>query len=89
MDKRLLDILCCPATRQPLQLLAEDERAALNEAIAAERVMSEGGRRVDAAVAAGLLTRDRRTIYRVDDDIPVMLVDESIATAQLPGFPAR
>jgi uncharacterized protein YbaR (Trm112 family) len=34
-----------------------------------------------------LITRDRHTIYRIDDDIPVMLADEAVATAQLGDFP--
>jgi uncharacterized protein YbaR (Trm112 family) len=36
---------------------------------------------------AGLVTRDGRTIYRIEDDIPVMLADEGIATAQIADFP--
>jgi uncharacterized protein YbaR (Trm112 family) len=34
-----------------------------------------------------LITRDGRTIYRIEDDIPVMLADEAIATAQIADFP--
>jgi uncharacterized protein YbaR (Trm112 family) len=47
------------------------------------------GTAVAAAVTAGLITRDRRTIYRIEDDIPVMLADEAIATDQLRDFPDR
>ena len=35
MDRKLLDILCCPTTKQPLALLNKAELAALNQAIAA------------------------------------------------------
>ena len=28
-----------------------------------------------------LITRDRRTVYRVDDGIPVLLIEEGIAAA--------
>ena len=38
-------------------------------------------------LSAGLVTRDRRTIYRIEDDIPVMLADESIAVADVRDFP--
>ena len=31
---------------------------------------------------------DGKVIYRVEDDIPVMLADEGIGTLQLNGFPA-
>ena len=87
MDKRLLDILCCPTTRSGLRLMAEAELAALNQSILADGVVSGGGVRISVAVASGLITRDNRTIYRIEDDIPVMLADEAIATAQIANFP--
>ncbi len=83
MDKRLLDILCCPLTRTPLRLLDDGELRALNDAIAGRRITNAAGNPVDGALSAGLITRDGRTIYRVEDDIPVLLADESIAAAQL------
>ena len=89
MDKRLLDILCCPTTKAPLRLLSDAKLAALNQAIAKKGVRFGNGSEVSAAVAAGLITRDRRTIYRVEDEIPVMLADEAIATDQLGDFPDR
>ena len=82
MDKRLLDILCCPATKQPLRPLTRTELDALNRAIGA------GGTRT-AVLAAGLITVDGKRVYRIDDDIPVMLADEAIVVSQLDGFPAR
>lgn len=87
MDKRLLDILCCPVTKSPLRLLNEDELTALNAAVASEPVLNSAGARVGAAIAAALITRDGRTLYRIEDDIPVMLADEAIATSQLKDFP--
>ena len=41
------------------------------------------------ALREALLTRDRKTVYRVDDGIPVLLAEEAIATAQIEGFPAK
>ncbi|MBO9663697.1 Trm112 family protein [Dokdonella sp.] len=87
MDKRLLDILCCPLTKAPLRTLSEPELAALNHTITAGEVHTHAGARVGQPIAAALITRDGHTIYRLDDDIPVMLADESIATAQLTDFP--
>jgi uncharacterized protein YbaR (Trm112 family) len=87
MDKRLLDILCCPVTKSPLRPLADAELAALNRAIVAQAVVAGNGARVVQALAAGLITSDGRAVYRVEDDIPVMLADEAIATAQIADFP--
>lgn len=89
MDRHLLDILCCPTTRVPVRLLTESELAALNRAIASGPVRNGAGGTLTAALVAGLITRDRHTIYRIDDDIPVMLADEAIPTAQLGDFPDR
>jgi uncharacterized protein YbaR (Trm112 family) len=87
MDIRLLDILCCPTTKAPVRLLTAEELAALNRAIADGQVINHAGARLTAVYAAGLITRDARTIYRIDDDIPVMLADEAVATTQLSDFP--
>lgn len=87
MDRKLLDILACPATRQPLALLDKAGLEALNQAIEAGNV-----RRVDDAAQAeplreALVTRDHKLVYRIDDGIPVLLAEEAIATSQVPGFP--
>jgi uncharacterized protein YbaR (Trm112 family) len=87
MDRKLLDILCCPVSKQPLALLNGGELAALNQAIAAGSVKRADGERQTDALREGLITRDHRTIYRVDDGIPVLLADEAIATGQVAGFP--
>jgi uncharacterized protein YbaR (Trm112 family) len=86
MDKRLLDILCCPTTKQPLRVLRRDELDALNRAVAAGEVRNASVV-IDRALQAGLITRDGKLVYRIDDDIPVMLADEAIATAQVREFP--
>ena len=87
MDRKLLDILVCPATRQSLSILEAGGLAALNRAIAEGRVKrNDDGVQADALREA-LVTRDRKTVYRVDDGIPVLLVEDGIATAQVDGFP--
>ena len=87
MDRKLLDILCCPASKQPLALLNKAELRALNEAIAAGGLKRVDGSLQAEAVKEGLITRDHQVIYRIEDGIPVLLSDEGIATAPIPGFP--
>ena len=87
MDRKLLDILVCPATRQPLALLEPAGLEALNQAIAAAGVARNDGSREAAPLREALVTRDRKTVYRIDDGIPVLLAEEGIATAQLDAFP--
>ncbi len=87
MDRKLLDILACPATRQPLGLLEPRGLDALNRAIAAGGVQRIDGTPQAHAVHAALVTRDRKLAYRIDDGIPVLLVEEGIATGQVADFP--
>lgn len=87
MDKRLLDILCCPASKQPLRPLSRGQLDTLNRAIAGGGILTTGGGAVPAALGQGLITADGKLIYRIEDDIPVMLVEEAIGTAQLHDFP--
>ena len=89
MDRKLLDLLCCPTTRQPLAVLDARGLEALNRAISAGQV-----KRADDTVQAeplreALVTHDRKTVYRVEDGIPVLLAEEAIATAQVSEFASR
>jgi uncharacterized protein YbaR (Trm112 family) len=89
MDRRLLDLLVCPATRQPLAMLDSQGLQALNQAISAAGVVRADGGAQAEPLREALVTRDGKTVYRVDDGIPVLLAEEGIATAQIPGFPAK
>ncbi len=82
MDRKLLDLLVCPASRQPLALLEAAGLEQLNRAIAAGQVKRNDDSPQSEPLREALVTRDRRTVYRVDDGIPVLLVEEGIAFAQ-------
>ena len=88
MDKRLLDILCCPVSKVPVRPLQRQELDALNQTIGAGQVQNVAGAPVGAPVTEALITTDRKVIYRVEDGIPVMLPEEGIGTLQLTDFPA-
>jgi uncharacterized protein len=88
LDKRLLEILCCPTTKQPVGPASGAQLAALNAAIAHGTLLDAEGTRVTEPYAAALVTRDGRTVFRVDDGIPVMLADQAVSTAQLSYFPS-
>ncbi|MFS8063363.1 MAG: Trm112 family protein [Luteimonas sp.] len=87
MDHKLLDILACPATRQPLALLESRGLDALNRAIAAGGVLRVDDSPQSEPMREALVTRDRKLVYRIDDGIPVLLVEEAISTGQVIDFP--
>ncbi|MFT4247703.1 MAG: Trm112 family protein [Pseudomonas sp.] len=89
MDRKLLDLLCSPDTRQPLSLLDAKGLEALNRAIAAGSVQRADGGTQEQPLREALVTRDRKQVFRVDDGIPVLLAEEAIATAQVADFPDR
>ena len=87
MDRKLLDILVCPASRQPLALLDKAGLDALNAAIAAGALTRVDGGAQATPLREALVTHDRKLVYRIDDGIPVLLVEDGIATGQIPDFP--
>lgn len=78
ISEQLLEILRCPASKAPLRPLSDDEIAALNARIENEEVSYQDGNVVDAPLTEGLITEDGATIYRIDENIPVMLVEMGI-----------
>lgn len=87
MDRRLLEILCCPATRQSLSLLSANELESINRAIATGALARADGTPEPAPWKEGLATSDRKLVYRIEDGIPVLLADEAVSTNQITDFP--
>ncbi|KAA3630848.1 MAG: Trm112 family protein [Proteobacteria bacterium] len=79
VDAKLLEILRCPITKQTLSLLSPERLADLNERIERGEVRHLDGSPVEAPIQAALITANGKTIYKIEDDIPIMLEDLSIA----------
>ncbi len=86
IDKKLLEILVCPTTKVPVKVLAKDRLAILNRAIDSGEIKRVDGEPVVAALSEALITTDSRTIYPVDDGIPIMLEEQGITADQVPGW---
>ena len=82
IDRQLLEILCSPVTKQPLRPLSIDELGQINHQIAGGKITNAGNDSVTQALTEGLITQNGQRIYRIDDNIPVMLENESIAADQ-------
>lgn len=82
LDPRLLDILRCPATGQRLVELDAAGIAAVNRDISSGGVPLGDGSRWFQPIRAGLVTSSGDRAYRIDDGIPVLLIDQCLQLAQ-------
>jgi len=78
MDKKLLDIICCPTTKLPLELLSADRLARLNAAIRAGAIRNQGATPLTDELSEALVTRNGQHIYPVRNGIPILLEEECI-----------
>ena len=78
VDQSLLDILVCPETKQPLRVADAALLERVNASVRQGGIANRGGKTVSTPVEAGLVRQDGAILYPVRDDIPIMLIDESI-----------
>jgi uncharacterized protein YbaR (Trm112 family) len=81
IDDELLEILCCPETRQPVSRASQQILDPLNAEIQAGRQRTRGGAQLDKPIEEALVREDGRVLYVIDDGIPIMLIDQSIELA--------
>ena len=77
-DPQLIRLLCCPETHQDLHQAESGLVARLNEQIAAGLVKNRAGQPVSEKLDGGLVRTDGKFLYPIRQDIPVMLIDDSI-----------
>jgi uncharacterized protein YbaR (Trm112 family) len=78
IDKDLLEILACPETKEPVHLADQSLIDEINARIERGEVKNRGDKQVEKKIDGGLVREDGAYLYPVDDDIPVMLIDEAI-----------
>jgi uncharacterized protein YbaR (Trm112 family) len=78
ISQQLLDILACPETKEPVFLADETLIAKLNAAIQAGTLKNRAGKPVTDKIDGGLVRQDRKYLYPIREDIPIMLIDEGI-----------
>lgn len=82
VDKELLDILCCPETKQDVSLIDKELIGKINAKIEKGQVKNRGGDVVKEKIDGGLIREDKKYIYPIREDIPIMLIDEALPCDQ-------
>lgn len=85
IDANLLDIICCPVSRLPLEVMPAATLGALNRRIEEAKLVSRDGETLTEPLSEALITRDGKLAYPVREGIPVLLEDSGIVLAQLEG----
>lgn len=74
----LLKILVCPENKTPVTPADETLIAKINAAIAQKTLKNRAGSVIEHKIEGGLIREDGAYLYAIRDDIPIMLIDESI-----------
>ena len=78
VDPQLLEILCCPETKQDVALAPASLIEELNRRTDAGTLRNRGGGVVKEKMDSGLIRKDRKYLYPVREDIPIMLIEEAL-----------
>lgn len=80
ISEELLSVIACPETKQDL-LVAEDEIVKkINNLIDCGELLNRSKQKVTEKIDGGLIQKDdRKYLYPIRDEIPILLIDESIS----------
>jgi uncharacterized protein YbaR (Trm112 family) len=78
MNQDLIKILCCPETKQKVEYADRDVIREINRKIAAKQLKNRGGALLTEKIEAGLVREDKKYLYPIKSDIPIMLINEAI-----------
>ncbi len=82
ISKDLLDILCCPETKEELTPADQSLIDKINVKITAALVKNRSGKAVSEKIDGGLIRKDQKYLYPIREDIPIMLIDEALPMEQ-------
>jgi len=83
VDKDLLAILCCPETKLDVTLADEALISKMNEAVSRGVLKNKAQKPVTELIDGGLIRSDRKILFPIREDIPVMLIEEGIPLEQV------
>lgn len=79
IDQELLEILACPEDKTPVKLADASLIEEINRRIEAGSLQNRAGNTVEKKMDGGLVREDGKYLYPIEDEIPIMLIDEAIS----------
>ena len=70
--------MCCPETHQSIALAEPSLIEKLNQQIAAGQLKNRAGQLIKEKIDGGLVREDKKFVYPLRENIPIMLIDEAI-----------
>jgi uncharacterized protein YbaR (Trm112 family) len=74
----LLKIMCCPENHQSLAAAELAVIEKINQKIATGQLQNRAGGIVVEKIDGGLIRADKKFLYPIRHEIPIMLIDEAI-----------
>jgi len=78
IDAKLLNLLCCPESHQPLHLADAALLQSLNQQVTAGSLKNRAGKLLKDKLDGGLVRADKQVVYPIINKLPILLVEEGI-----------
>jgi len=78
MDPNLLNIICCPVTREKLSTVTPKQLALINAEIANNTLTKLDGSIAENPQSKALINATKTLLYPIEEDIPILLENEAI-----------
>ena len=78
MDPNLLNIICCPVTREKLSIATSKQLEFINAEIANSTLKKLDGSIAEKPQSKALINATKTLLYPIEEDIPILLENEAI-----------
>ena len=78
MDPNLLNIICCPVTREKLSIATSKQLEFINTEIANSVLKKLDGSIAENPQSKALINATKTLLYPIEEDIPILLENEAI-----------
>jgi len=78
MDPNLLNIICCPVTREKLSIATSKQLEFINTEIANSALKKLDGSIAEKPQSKALINATKTLLYPIEEDIPILLENEAI-----------